>query len=139
MLNLAIKIAVDSHRDQIDKGGNPYILHPLRVMLSMNNKSDRICALLHDVIEDSAMTFDDLRNYGFTEELLQTIDCLTKRVGESYESFLERVLTDKRAIRIKIADIEDNMDLTRISNISEADLKRVKKYERALSVLKNNL
>ena len=139
MLNLAIKIAVDSHRDQIDKGGNPYILHPLRVMLSMNNESDRICALLHDVIEDSVLTFDDLRNYGFTEELLQTIECLTKRVGEPYESFVKRVLADKRAIRIKIADIEDNMDLSRISNISEADLKRVKKYEWALSVLKNSL
>lgn len=139
MLDKAIKLAVDSHVGQLDKGGNPYILHPLRVMLSMADEDDRICAVLHDVIEDSDVTLGDLKKQGFSYEVIRTVDCLTKKTGEKYESFLDRVLSDERAIRVKIADIEDNMDLTRIPNASQKDFDRIKKYEQALTLLKNKL
>lgn len=83
LLNRAIEIATRAHAGQVDKAGAPYILHPLRVMLSRENELERICAVLHDVVEDSDISFDDLRKEGFSEELIIVLDCLTKRKGES--------------------------------------------------------
>jgi len=88
MLNKAIEIANRTHAGQVDKGGAPYILHPLRVMLSRENELERICAVLHDAVEDSDITFDDLRKEGFSEEVITILDCLTKRDGESYDEFI---------------------------------------------------
>lgn len=131
MLNKAIKIAVDTHSTQLDKGDVPYILHPLRVMLTRDNELERICAVLHDVVEDSKITFDDLRNEGFSEEVITVLDCLTNREGEDYDGFIDRILKNKTACKVKLADIEDNMDMTRIPHPSPKDLERLLKYQRA--------
>lgn len=131
MLNKAIEIASRAHAGQVDKGGEPYILHPLRVMLSRENELERICAVLHDVVEDSEVTFDELRKQGFSEDVIAVLDCLTKRKGESYDKFIDRVLKNETACRVKLADLYDNMDLTRIKNPTEEDIARIKKYREA--------
>jgi len=131
MLNKPIEIANRAHSEQVDKGGEPYILHPLRVMLSRKNELERICAVLHDVVEDSDITFDDLRKEGFSEEVITILDCLTKHADESYDEFINRILTNETACHVKLADLCDNMDLTRIENPTEQDNERIKKYVKA--------
>jgi len=131
VLNKAIEIATYAHFGQTDKAGAPYILHPLRVMLSRENEMERICAVLHDVVEDSDITFDDLRKYGFSEDMITVLDCLTKRNGESYDEFIDRVLKNETACHVKLADLCDNMDISRIENPSEKDIARIKKYREA--------
>jgi len=131
MLSMAITIATRAHAGQVDKGGAPYILHPLRVMLTRGNELERICAVLHDTIEDSDITFDVLRKEGFSEEVIAVLDCLTKREGETYEDFIERILINKTACRVKLADLCDNINLSRIENPNEKDKARIKKYNHA--------
>ena len=90
MLNKAIEIAARAHNGQIDKSGNPYILHPLRVLLNFcetENEATKICAILHDVVEDAGITLADLKAEGFSDEIITALDCLTKRKGESYNAF----------------------------------------------------
>lgn len=132
MLNKAIEIAAIAHTGQFDKGGAPYILHPIRVMLTRDNELEQICAVLHDVVEDSVITFKDLRKQGFSEKVIAVLDCLTKRDGESYDEFIGRVLKNETACQVKLADINDNMNLTRIENPSEKDQERIGKYEKAV-------
>ena len=132
MLNKAIEIAVRAHVGQTDKGGTPYILHPLRVMLTRDNELERICAVLHDVVEDADITFDDLRKEGLSEEVITVLDCLTKRQGETYDDFIRRVLENEAACSVKLADLMDNMNLTRIQNPTEKDMGRLKKYKEAV-------
>src|SRR5215469_14471918 len=112
-LERAIAIAVEAHKGQKDKSGAPYILHPLRVMGRVNSNVEKIVAILHDVVEDTKWTFDDLRREGFSESIIQSIDCVTKREGEAYEDFVKRSASNPLAKRVKIADLEDNMDLRR--------------------------
>lgn len=131
MLNKAIEIATRAHAGQVDKAGEPYILHPLRVMLTRETEQERICAVLHDVIEDTNITFDDLRNEGFSENVITVLDCLTKRDGEDYDAFIDRVLKNETACNVKLADLCDNMNLTRIQNPTEKDKERVQKYNKA--------
>ena len=135
MLNKAIEIAAIAHTGQVDKAGAPYILHPLRVMLSRDNDLERICAVLHDVVEDSEFTFEDLRKQRFSEEVIDVLDCLTKRDGECYDAFIGRVIKNETACRVKLADIADNMDLTRIEKPTEKDQERIKKYKKAVEAI----
>lgn len=139
MLNKAIEIATRAHDGQVDKGGVPYIFHPLRVMLLRKNELERICAVLHDVVEDSDITFDVLRKEGFSEEVIAVLDCLTKRDGESYDDFISRILLNKTACHVKLADIRDNMNLARIENPTVKDEERIKKYGEATKRLQNNI
>ena len=134
MLNKAIEIAAKAHTGQVDKGGNPYIFHPLRVMMNYcddNDEMAQICAVLHDVIEDTNITLDDLRKDGFSEEVITALDCLTKRNGESYDDFISRIVTNKLACKVKRGDLADNMDLTRIANPTAKDEERFKRYREA--------
>ena len=132
MLSKAIEIAVKAHAGQVDKGGSPYILHPLRVMLKCENETEKICAVLHDVIEDTDITCDYLRAEGFNDEIIAALRCLTKIDGENYNDFIGRVLTNETACRVKLADLADNIDLTRIKNPTEKDEERIKKYNQAI-------
>jgi len=134
MIDKAIEIAARAHAGQVDKVGAPYILHPLRVMLYLSatdSLNTKICAILHDVVEDTDITFDDLRAEGFSDEVIAALDCLTKREGESYDDFINRVITNETASRVKACDLADNMDLTRIPEWEEIDEERQKKYEKA--------
>lgn len=131
MLDKAIIIAAKAHQGQLDKGGKSYILHPLRVMLSCKEEAEQICAVLHDVVEDTTITLGQLKIEGFSKEILEVLDCLTKREGEDYFHYIERVSKNKIACRVKLADLNDNMDLTRITNPTQKDKKRVEKYQQA--------
>ena len=132
MLEKAIRIATKAHEGQTDKAGKEYILHPLRVMNSCESETEKICAVLHDVVEDTDITLEHLGNEGFSDEVLQVLDLLTKRSGESYDSFIGRVCANETACRVKIADLKDNMDLSRLKNPTEEDYKRRDKYLKAL-------
>ena len=132
MLAFAINVAEKAHSGQVDKAGASYILHPLRVMLVFSNETEQICAVLHDVIEDTDVTPDILRKNGFSDEVIEVLECLTKCDGESYDDFITRVLKNEIACRVKLADLFDNMNLERIANPSEKDRERIKKYEKAV-------
>lgn len=139
MLSKAIEIAARAHAGQRDKGGEPYILHPLRVMFSMESETERICAVLHDVIEDADITLDYLRQEGFTEQVLNVLSLLTRREEESYDDFISRILVDTTACRVKLADLQDNMNLARIPHLSDADLLRAEKYRNAIKRIQQRL
>lgn len=134
-LDQAICIATKAHSGQTDKAGKPYILHPLRLMARFSTETEMIVAVLHDVIEDSDTTCDDLKSAGFSDEVINAIGCLTKRKNENYDSFISRISGNDLARGIKIEDIKDNLDLTRLSQITEKDLRRIEKYHRALKTL----
>ena len=137
-LENAILLAVQAHKGQVDKANKPYILHPLRMMLQMQSEDEMIAAVLHDVVEDTAHTLDGLRQSGYAAHIIAAIDCLTNRAGESYEDFATRARSNPLARKVKLADIEDNMDIRRISDPQERDFERLKRYRKAWSELKDD-
>ncbi|ROL69327.1 GTP pyrophosphokinase [Pseudomonas chlororaphis] len=134
-LERAIAIAAMAHEGQVDKGGAPYILHPLQVMLRLQDPQARTVAVLHDVVEDSPVSLEDLREQGFSEGVLSALEALTKREGEDYQAFVERAGRDPLARQVKLADLAENSDLSRIPAPSAKDLERVAKYRRAIDYL----
>jgi len=139
-LEQAISIASLAHEGQLDKGGEPYILHPLRVMMKLKDYDLRIIAVLHDVIEDCGLTLDDLVSiYGVPFELARIVDILSRKDNESYDEYIERISKNYKAIKVKLADLEDNMDLNRINNPTQNDYDRVVKYTKAREKLTNKL
>lgn len=137
MLSKAIIIATEAHLGQVDKGGEAYILHPLRVMMSLKEYEHKIVAVLHDVLEDTIVTSEDLRLHGFNENIIEVLIHLTRRKSESYDEFIDRVIKNTIATAVKLADIKDNMDLSRLKNPKEEDYIRLEKYERAKKRLLN--
>ncbi len=136
IIEKAIQIAMEAHRGQVDKAGKPYILHPLRLMNNFDSENKKIAAVLHDVVEDSHLTIKDLEKKGIPAESLKIIECLTKRSNEKYEDFIKRISLNKNATNVKIKDIEDNMNISRLSSIEQKDLDRLMKYHNALKNLK---
>ncbi len=134
-LDKAILIAVQAHSGQKDRYGEHYILHPLRVMMSVKSEEEKIVAVLHDVVEDSDLTLESLKIEGFSFEVVRAVDCLTKREGEPYEAHVERSRQDHLALPVKIADLEDNMDPTRIGVFSDEDEKRMARYHKTWKTL----
>jgi (p)ppGpp synthase/HD superfamily hydrolase len=134
-LTLAIRIACDAHAGQTDKAGEPYILHPLRVMQRFRDNTARIVAVLHDVIEDSPYDIGFLASQGFHQDILDAVDALTRREDETYEGFITRLSANDTAVRVKIEDLKDNLDTTRLKSLGDRDLERVQKYHRALEFL----
>lgn len=134
-LEKAIALAARAHEGQVDKAGAPYILHPLRLMLSLDNVNERIVAVLHDVVEDCGISLQDLRDQGFSEEIVQGIASVTRNGHESYEEFVMRAAQNPLGRRVKLADLRDNSDLNRIKNPTEEDKKRVEKYQRAIRLI----
>ena len=139
MLEKAIEIAVEAHRGQIDKAGKEYILHPMRVMLRGRNDTEMIVGILHDVVEDTPITIDMLRLEGFSEDILAALECVTKRRGESYGTFIDRVLTNPLATQVKLYDMEDNMNRDRIPYPTPKDEARFRKYEKYHKVILQQL
>ena len=133
-LECAIQTAMHAHRGQVDKGGAPYILHPLRVMLACKTELQKTVAVLHDVVEDSAIPIAMIvENFGY--EVGKAVDALTRRDGESYEEFIQRCRDNDIAREVKLADLADNMDLSRLPNPMPSDLVRLQKYRAAVEVL----
>ncbi len=139
LLARAVVIAAIAHQDQLDKAHAPYILHPIRLMMRGQTINEQIVAVLHDVVEDSDWTLDQLAAEGFPPEIITALDCLTRRPEETYNQFLDRVLTNALATRVKRYDLEDNMTLTRLENLSEKDLQRLQRYHQAHQRVMNQI
>ena len=132
----AIALAVQAHRGQMEKAGQPYILHVLRVMCQLETEHERMAGVLHDVVEDTSYTLDDLRRLGYPEPVVVAVDCLTRRTDETYEQFVERAGANPLARRVKLADIEDNMDIRRLPTVTERDMERLNRYSKARARIK---
>jgi len=134
-LSDAIALATQAHRGQVDKGGQPYILHPLRVMLACQTEEQRVVAVLHDVVEDTGYTVSDIASE-FGAKVANAIDALTRRRGEDYEAFIDRCAANPLSAFVKLADIGDNMDVSRLGREpNAADRTRLLKYGRARTLL----
>jgi (p)ppGpp synthase/HD superfamily hydrolase len=134
-LERAIEIAARFHAGQVDKGGQPYLLHPLRLMFAMRTPQERMAAVLHDIVEDTDVTFADLTCEGFSQDVVAAIQALTKKPGESRIDAAHRAAANPIARAVKLADVMDNMDLSRIADPSEKDFARLKEYEQVRLVL----
>ena len=135
-LERAIEIAVEAHSGVKDKGGAPYILHPLAVMHSLETENEKIVGVLHDVVEDSDWTFEKLAEEGFSIEIVDAVRSVTKSSEDSdYSDFIRRVKRNPIGKKVKIADLKHNMDVTRIPDLSNDDLDRLIKYKAALKSL----
>jgi len=131
MLEDAIAHAATAHREQWDLGGLPYILHPLRVMMKVETNEERMAAVLHDVLEDTGTIAEDLLRLGCPIEVVEAVDVLTRRPDESYEAFIERVAQNAIARRVKLADLEDNLNTLRLRELTDRDLQHVRRYHQA--------
>ena len=129
----AIGLAVKAHQGQVytTPSGEPFILHPLRVMLQVEADIERIVAVLHDLVEDTAYTLDDLHRLGYPDEAIEALDCLTLRDGEPYEAYIDRVAGNPIARRVKLADVADNLANHRWLEPTAQNRARVERYERA--------
>lgn len=131
-LERAIEIAKEAHNGQTDKSGCEYIGHPLRVMAAGSSQEEKIAGVLHDVVEDSAWTFEMLEAEGFSKEIIKALRCLTKHSdNEPYDRYIKRIKNNPLATAVKLNDLSDNMDIRRLPYLSDKDIKRLKKYLKA--------
>lgn len=131
LIEKSLHIALQAHAGQVDKAAQPYILHPLRVMAKMDTNEEMSVALLHDVIEDSGFSAESLLEAGIPKDIVDAVQCLTKVYGEDYDQFIQRVLANSLAVKVKMADIEDNLDVLRLNTLGDGDLERARKYHSA--------
>jgi len=130
-LEEAIELALKAHWGQAQRNGAPYILHSLYVMQQVKGEVRQTAAVLHDVLEDSSMTLDDLRAEGFSEQVVSLVDALSRRAEETYEQYIHRLAKSPAAIPIKLADLRHNMDALRLVDFTEEDGLRFKRYHKA--------
>ncbi len=137
-LERALELALSAHKGQRDKAGAPYILHPLRLMMRLEEEEEeaRIAAVLHDVVEDTPITLEYLRQEGFSETILETLALLTHGPELSYDAYIARLKDHPLARHIKRLDLEDNMDMRRIREPGERDFRRMARYRRVWEMLK---
>jgi GTP diphosphokinase / guanosine-3',5'-bis(diphosphate) 3'-diphosphatase len=130
LLGKVLVLATNAHAGQFDRGKNPYILHPLKVMhyLKTDDEELQCMALLHDVIEDTKTTWKDLEDIGCTERVLNAVRALTKMPGQSYDEYKENVFANEDAMRVKLCDLRHNTDIRRLKGITEKDIERIAKY-----------
>ncbi len=137
----ALNIAIKAHKGAVDKGGNDYIFHPVTVALFCQSDDEKTVALLHDVVEDTSITLDDLRREGFPEHIVAAVDAVTRRNDEKGQNgravYLKRVKANSLARKVKLADLQHNSDLTRIPHPAEKDFGRVKEYAKEIEFLKS--
>ena len=133
-LETALKIAVEAHFGQKDKGGRPYIFHPLRVAARCSGKA-KVAALLHDTVEDTSVTFEALAAQGIDEEVIAALRLLTHDKSVPYLDYVRKVKENHIAREVKMSDLQDNMNLTRLKTVTDEDLQRVKKYHGAYKIL----
>lgn len=127
MLETAIKLATEAHKGQVDKGGHDYIGHPLRVMNSVTHETDKIVAVLHDVVEDTPVSLSALQIV-FNSEIIDAIHYMTRSESATWKSYIEGVMSNKIATRVKIADLKDNLDLTRLRSMKDIDINSLNMY-----------
>ena len=137
IIEKSLEIALMAYAGQKDKADKTYILHPIRLMNQMETEEEMAVALLHDVIEDSEFTEEDLLNEGIPPRVVDAVICLSKLDGENYNDFINRVVENDLASKIKIVDIEDNINILRLNKLTEKDLNRIAKYHEAWVKLRN--
>lgn len=135
MIRTALRIAMSAHKNQVDKAGKPYILHPLSVASGVESDDAYVAALLHDVIEDSEYTADDLLDAGIPERIVEALLLLTHDKSEPYFDYVRRIKKNPIAREVKLSDLSHNMDLSRLPVVTEKDLERVEKYKKAKAIL----
>ena len=131
----AYEIAKRAHLGQVDKAGEDYIKHPEKVASFVETDEEKAVAYLHDVIEDTELTLEDLHEYEFSKEVIEAVDIITKKKGEGYQSYLNSVKKNKLARAVKLADLRHNSDLTRLTKVTEKDIERKEKYQKAIDFL----
>ena len=136
-LQFALELAIEKHKNQKDKSGKPYILHPLHVMETVKSDDAKIVAILHDIIEDTDVTEKDLLNAGLSKHIVDAIVMLTRSDDIDYMDYVKKVSSNPLAKEVKLADLQHNMDLRRISTLTEKDLDRTRKYQIAYHYLIN--
>lgn len=137
LISKALLYATKGHMYQTDKGGEDYILHPIRIMQSVDTIDEKLVAILHDTMEDCGTTEHDLKNIDMPENVIEAVKVLTKERKEDYFKYIKRVKKNPLARRVKIADLEDNMNLRRIKNLTEKDFERFKKYQKAYEYMQS--
>ena len=138
LLQKAIAVAVERHGSQTDRGGQLYVLHPLRIMMQMDTIEEKIVAVLHDVVEDTDITIDEVQDLCPSDNAFKAIIAITRRKNESYEEYIIRVIKNDIARKVKIADLIDNLDMSRLKKVTEKDIERMNKYQKTLALLRDN-
>lgn len=131
----ALKLCFEAHKEQVDKSGMPYVFHPFHLAEQMTDEATTVVALLHDVVEDTELTFGDLEKQGFGEEIIAALKLLTHNDDTPYMDYVAKIKTNKIATAVKLADLRHNSDLSRLDTVDEKALKRKEKYEKAIKIL----
>lgn len=131
----AMKISFKAHKNQTDKNGMPYIFHPIHLAEQMTDEKTICVALLHDVVEDTDITFEELENEGFSEDIIDALKLMTHDDSVPYMDYIKEIKTNRIATAVKIADLKHNSDLTRLDIVNEKAIKRVEKYKKAIELL----
>lgn len=137
-LEKAIEIAAKAHAGAKEKNGDPYLLHPLRVMAQVNSLDEKMVAVLHDVAEDTDVALDDLEKEGFSQAVLEAVRLVTRTDEQNYNAYIQSIKANPIARAVKIADMIDNSNLLRIPNLRDKDLERCRKYHKYIQYLNNN-
>ena len=135
LIKKAMKICFEAHKNQVDKTGVPYVFHPFHLAEQMDDELSTICALLHDVVEDTEMTLEDISNLGFGDDVCRVLSLLTHKDDVPYMDYVREIAKNPTATKVKIADLKHNSDLTRLDVIDEWAIKRKEKYSEALRIL----
>lgn len=135
MTKKALKLSFEAHQNQVDKSGMPYVFHPFHLAEQMEDENTTIVALLHDVVEDTDIGFDDLYKMGFSQTVIEALKLLTHDDNEPYEDYIDRIKKNEIAKVVKLADLRHNSDLSRLDNVDEKALKRAEKYKKSINTL----
>ena len=133
----ALMLCFEAHKDQVDKSGAPYVFHPFHLAEQMNDECTTIVALLHDIVEDTDYTFDDLRNMGFDEKVIEALMLMTHEKTVPYMVYVKKIKANPIARAVKLADLHHNSDLSRLDNVDDKALKRKEKYSEAIKLLED--
>jgi len=139
LVSRAIEVAAVAHRDQLRRSGRPYILHPLRVMLRMRTPLEQIVAVLHDIVEETEVSFEQLRADGFPAKAIEAIQILTHDKRESYDTYIDRIAHHPLARRVKLADLEDNLNSLELPRLTDKDMALIAKYHRTWHRLNSDI
>lgn len=131
----ALKLCFEAHKDQLDKSSLPYVFHPFHLAEQMDSEETTVVALLHDVVEDTSYTIEDLKNMGFSEKILEAVSLMTHEEGMEYMDYVKKIKNNEIARKVKLADLKHNSDLKRLDKVDEKALKRREKYIKAIALL----
>ena len=135
MTKTAMMLCFDAHKNQVDKSGMPYVFHPFHLAEQMKDENTTIVALLHDVVEDTNIGFDEISEMGFTDEIIEALKLLTHDKSIPYEEYIAKIKTNEISKAVKLADLTHNSDLSRLDTIDDKALKRAEKYKKSIKTL----